>query len=571
MNRFGKRSLTVAALLAGVAVAQIQQQPAEMLQKDEPAIFRARVNLVAVPVVVRDKQGKAIGTLKQEDFQLYDRGKPQYIARFSVEKAGARVIKPIEIEAADPTVKGIQGKPVEVADGFTALLFDDVHIAFTDLVRSRDAAGAHIDKSLNPSERFAIFTTSGQTQLDFTGDRDQLHETLLQLRPRPYSGQGQNRCPNMTYYMADQIFNKHDPTALEAAIQDVLSCAHMTPDQRQQAQQMAESAASTEIHQGDAETRLALGVIKQTIRRMAAMPGRRSIILVSPGFLTLGEHSFDKTEIMDRAIRASVLINSLDARGLYTVNTDVSKPSANAFTQNILNQMERQNASAQADVMAELAAGTGGSFYQNSNDLVDGFRRLSAAPEYFYLLAFSPQNLRMDGGFHSLKVALKTAKEFNGFAVTARKGYYAPTHSESAKETAKREIEEALFSREEMTDIPIDMHTQFFKSGPDSAKLTLRIELDVKKLRFRKENDRNFDDLTVVCGIFDRNGVYVTGVQKLIEMRLKDDTLEKRLDKGIMVRNTLDVKPGVYTVRLVVRDAEGQMMSAKNGAVEIPY
>jgi len=60
-------------------------------------------------------------------------------------------------------------------------------------------------------------------------------------------------------------------------------------------------------------------------------------------------------------------------------------------------------------------------------------------------------------------------------------------------------------------------------------------------------------------------------VQKLIEMRLKDDTLEKRLDNGILVRNTLDVKPGVYTVRLVVRDAEGQMMSAKNGAVEIPY
>jgi hypothetical protein len=122
-----------------------------------------------------------------------------------------------------------------------------------------------------------------------------------------------------------------------------------------------------------------------------------------------------------------------------------------------------------------------------------------------------------------------------------------------------------------MADIPIDMHTQFFKSGADSAKLALLIKIDVKKLKFRKEEDRNNDELTVVCGVFDRNGVYVTGVQKRIEMRLKDETLEKRVDNGIVVRNTLDVKPGVYTVRLVVRDAEGAMMSARNGAVEIPY
>src|ERR1039458_6060002 len=67
--------------------------PVEMATKDEPALFKARVNLVVVPVVVRDKNGKAVGNLKQEDFQLFDRGKPQYIARFSMEKAAGHVIK----------------------------------------------------------------------------------------------------------------------------------------------------------------------------------------------------------------------------------------------------------------------------------------------------------------------------------------------------------------------------------------------------------------------------------------------------------------------------------------------
>jgi len=46
--------------------------------------------------------------------------------------------------------------------------------------------------------------------------------------------------------------------------------------------------------------------------------------------------------------------------------------------------------------------------------------------------------------------------------------------------------------------------------------------------------------------------------------------LENKLRQGINLKTNFDVKPGSYLVRLVVRDAEGQMMSAQNGAVEIP-
>jgi hypothetical protein len=348
-----------------------------------------------------------------------------------------------------------------------------------------------------------------------------------------------------------------------------MSCANMTPDQHQQAQQMAEAAARNELNMGDHETRLAMGVIRDLVRRMAAMPGQRSIILVSSGFVTLPEHSTEKSEIMDRAIKSNVLINALDARGLYTYTADITRPGTNSYSQRILEQMDRENASANADVMAELAAGTGATFVQNNNDFDEGLRRLATAPEYYYLLAFSPQNLRMDGSFHALKVTMvKTIKDV---AVNARKGYYAPTHVEDAKETARRELEEALFSRDEMSEIPVEFATQFFKASEDAAKLSVLVKLDVRKLKFRKEEDRNKDELTLVCGVFDRNGVYVTGIQKRIEMRLKDETLEKRLDNGITVRNTIDVKPGQYSIRVVVRDAEGQLMSARNGAVQIPF
>lgn len=74
----------------------------------------------------------------------------------------------------------------------------------------------------------------------------------------------------------------------------------------------------------------------------------------------------------------------------------------------------------------------------------------------------------------------------------------------------------------------------------------------------------------MVSGIFDRNGNYIQGIAKTIEFRLKDDTLENRMGQGVTVRTSFDVKPGTYMVRLVVRDSEGQLMSAANGAVEIP-
>jgi VWFA-related protein len=384
----------------------------------------------------------------------------------------------------------------------------------------------------------------------------------------PVTGQGTRNCPNMTYYMADQIANKNNPTVLDAAARDVMSCMSLDPSQYQTAVQIAQQAAQQELPLGDHETRLAMSVIRDLIRRMAAMPGQRSIVLVSNGFITLPEHKTEETEIMDRAIRSSVLINSLDARGLYTDTPDITRQGTNVVTEMVLNQMERETNRAQADVMAELAAGTGATFVQNTNDLAGGFARLVSAPEYYYLLAFSPQNLKMDGSFHALKVTLKSLKDIN---VGARTGYYAPRRTENAIETAKREIEEALFSREEMNDIPVELHTQFFKSGENTARVSLVIKVDVKHLKFRKEADRNCDDVTVVAGLFDRNGVYATGNQKKIEMRLKDETVEKRLDGGLTIRSSFDVKPGTYSVRLVVRDAEGQLMSAQNGAVEIPY
>jgi VWFA-related protein len=539
--------------------AQTQQPP------ETPATFRAKVNVVLVPVVVRDKQGHSVGNLRREDFEVFDKNKPQVITTFSIEMSGSAPAKP-ETTTAEPTEAPTgERKPPALPSHFVAYLFDDVHLSFSDLAIVRDAAERHLNDSLGPADRAAVFTTSGQTTLDFTDDRAKLHETLSLLRPQPIARPPGQQCPDVSYYQADLIVNKNDPRALEAATEDALGCMNVDPPDANLARPAAQAAARRALTAGGTSSRLSLGVVGDVVRRLSTMPGQRSIILISPGFLTLVNVQPGKAGIIDRAIRANVIISSLDTRGLSTAipGGDASQAVQTAGK----TQYQSAGALASEDVLAELADGTGGAFFHNNNGLVEGFKHLAARPEYVYALGFSPQNLKLDGSFHALKVLLKDPENLS---LQARRGYYAPTHIADPRETAREEIQEALVSREELHGIPVALRTELGKPGESGAQLAVLVWVDVKRLPFRKEDGRNCDDLAVVSALFDGNGNLVKDAHKDIQMKVPDQTLEDRLRSGIIVRNNFDVKPGSYRIRVVVRDSEGQLLAAANGAVEIP-
>jgi hypothetical protein len=228
--------------------------------------------------------------------------------------------------------------------------------------------------------------------------------------------------------------------------------------------------------------------------------------------------------------------------------------------------MQVAAAKADADLLASLADGTGGVFFHNNNDFDEGLRRVAEAPEYSYTLGFSPQNLKLDGSFHTLRVALKNSQKLT---LQARRGYYAPRTFATPDEQAKQEIEDAMYSQEEMHNLPVKLHTQFFRASDDEAKLVVLAHVDVKQLHFKKVEGRNDNVLTCVSALFNRNGNFVQGTQKIVTLHLKDETLEHKLASGLTLKTSFDVKPGNYLVRLVVRDAEGKSMSAENGTVEI--
>ena len=556
------------------APAQTPAQNApEISSHDETTTFKVKVNLVEVRVVVRDAKGKAVGNLKQEDFQLFDNGKPQAITQFSMERASDKPVIHHEATTEEATTPA-STQPASVPDRYIAYLFDDVHLQISDLTQARNAAIQQL-QTLQPTDRAAVYTTSGQTRQDFTDDKALLIAAINRIIPRPIGGGGSiTPCPDISYYMADLIQNRNDPEAMRVALTDAVDCGAVTPATDElhggtlpgagMGQMQAFVLRAMDL--GDQETRVSLSVLQDVVRHIAAMPGQRIVILVSPGFINPNSLTL-QSDLTERALHSGVIISALDARGLYTGMPDASQTRSPSVTiAGKAQQYHIQEMAADDDILAEFASATGGTFIQNTNDLEGGFHRLIAPPEYSYLLGFSPQNLKLDGKYHKLKVTLKPPAEG---AVQARKGYYAPNGATDASAQAKQAIEDAVFSQEEVREIPVELHTQFFKASDDDAKLSVVAHLDVRKVHFRKADGRNNNDVTVVSAVFDHNGNFVSGNQKVLQMHLKDDTLANRLNSGITLKTSFDVKPGSYIVRLVVRDEDGQL-AAESSAVEIP-
>src|SRR5207245_5895438 len=124
-----------------------------------------------------------------------------------------------------------------------------------------------------------------------------------------------------------------------------------------------------------------------------------------------------------------------------------------------------------------------------------------------------------------------------------------------------------LYSQEQIGAVPVQLQTQFFKKDEAQARLAVLAHFDVKGIHFKKVQGRKHDQLTIISGIFDENGNFVTGLSKVVEMKLLDTTYSRLSRSGFTVKTSFDVKPGTYLVRLVVRDATGAQMAARNGAV----
>jgi len=404
----------------GVAVAQ----------QDQPPKFKSGIDLVTSAVVVHDAQGLAVGNLRAEDFAIFDKGKPQKITVFNVEHMPAP-----QAPAAGKTGQGATAP----AERYVAYVFDDLRLSGDTFIRLREAARKHM-ATLRPGDHAAIFTTSNTVLRNFTTDVGELQQTLGKLSPgRADAG----RCPDLSFYEADLIVNRHDTDAVMAALYETQSCTGEPPpnfsgsappnimNATDTVSATVQRAARLVLAAGNNSTRVDFDMLSSVVGLLSGAPGQRILALASPGFLT-PEENLEKDALMDRALRSQVVISSLDARGLYTDSgLAITKhyagvrggPLENFPYSKVKGDLAKQAARAETNVLAELAYGTGGTFFENNNDLAEGFRQVASAPEYLYLIGFTPEKLKLDGNYHALRVELKNQP---GLKVeSARKGYYA--------------------------------------------------------------------------------------------------------------------------------------------------
>jgi hypothetical protein len=297
-------------------------------------------------------------------------------------------------------------------------------------------------------------------------------------------------------------------------------------------------------------------------------------MLISPGFLT-GTFETKIDEIVDRALHANLTVNTLDGKGLYAPlpgGDDISRdPIFTPSRPDLVGgkeQLRITRTMVAEEALGTLADATGGYFFRNNNDLDAGFQKCGALPQVYYVLAYSPTNLKPDGSFHSIKVKLTQPA---GMSLQSRRGYFAQRKSTDPILLAREEIEDAIFSPDDLNELPIDVHTQFFRKNDTDAMLSVMTHLDLRFVHFQKREGRNFDNLTLVTVLFDGNGKYLTAQEKTLEMRLLDTTLARLSPSGLTLKISFDVKPGTYMVRQVVRDGQGAQISGISRSVQIMF
>jgi len=555
----------------GEAPAATDSSQNEISTRTDAAI-KVQVNLVLVRVVVRDAAGKAIPGLTREDFQVFDNGKRQKISSFNVETAETqRKEAPVEVAATKTGLE--EGKAeADVAHAsvmpqrFLALVFDDVHMKAADAMAVH-AAAEKLFASLTPTDRVAIYSTHGDVKQDFTADAKTLHKTLTAIVPHPAKGEGQYECPNISYYQADLIANKHDQEATTIAAVDAEINGCITD---------IETMAERILQAGDSVTRENYEYLENIVNHLAAMPGQRVLVYISPGFILTDSALQNSASWIERAVRTGVVVNTIDARGLYTADVmpDIeAPPQAAPYKSPTLDyqakegtyRMQAQFESGQ--VLAEMAASTGGRYFHNRNDLDVAMNQALAAPEVTYVLGFTPPKPFVEGKFHSLKVKLANGKKYE---IQATNGYYASKKPADPAEAAKQEVREALLSRDEVAGIPVQLKAEVSKTDATSAQLAVLLHLDIRGIRFRKVDGQNCNDLVWATGLFDTNGRLVDGQMKEITLKLMDATLEKMSQTGLSLKTVFAVKPGTYVVRSVVRGSEGDPLTARNLTSVIP-
>lgn len=511
-------------------------------------VISTDANLVELAATVRDRQGHLAGGLHATDFEVLDNKQPREITFFSEQRAqpasGPAPAAAAKLSAAAP----LQAAPPEQRS--IALFFDDAHASMLGVRKSAEAAEKLVANNLVPSDLAGIFTASGTVSLDFTSDRKLLLAALRRLQPHPPEGvHATTMCPTLGPSEAYIIVRHLDPAIEEAAVAEAVGCNCEKPptpacifDQRG----LVESTAQSVWHQYEYQSTDALDALLIVIRHLAAAPGQRMLILMSPGFPTGGMEQ-RTSALTDAALRANVRISAINSEGLVTGRTEARK----LFVL--------------ADFMAAASKSTGGQYLHDTNDWAGSLRAVVTVPEVSYVLGFSPPG-NPDGKYHRLTTRIRGNR---GYRVESRPGYYAAPAA-GKRETAQQHIDRVALAGAEIKDFPVTLHLRQSLGSAGQATLHVTIAVEARGLRFPEKEGRRVQELTFLTVLQDTEGNFVAGKQSVMDLVLTPARLAAMQEKGIRATTSFLVpRRGSYRVREVVREAAQDRVWASAAPVSI--
>jgi len=545
-------------------------------------VFRAEAKLVEVGVTVRDAHGHAAGGLTRENFRIYDDGKERAATAFAEYRAGssdaggAGMAKLRPVPAKDAPAEAPAAAAVAARARYLAVFFDDVNMAYgeesADLKRAQAAATRYVKDGLKPGVEIGIFTVSGAPRLDFTADGAKIALAIAGVKA--HARFAQKTCSGMNPYQAYRIAERKDRETMRLVMVSAAKNRCMaTPPTPNEIMTQAE-ALWDRAKQSTVET---LASVSRVVSDLGGEAGERVLLLASTGFVG-GTLEAQQDRIIDQAIHAGVVINSLVTKGLFNELAPGDRfdedpaPQKASYTQ--LPGYQRWAKAEGAEVaerpmvmdeaMGNLAHGTGGVLFHNNNDLNAGFRETSVPPEVTYRLGFVPDGVAADGDYHTLQVKLAHG---GGYTLTARPGYFAT--DEMAHDDQRSKLDQEVMGTGALAGLTAGVTIAVEKPAESQRTVRVVTHVDISNLKFVRQDDREKQRITFVAVFFDEQGRIAAGKEGRMDLALKADTYDRLVRTGVNAALTFPMAPGTYRLRAVVEEAVQGGMAAASYPVDV--
>ncbi|CAN5619981.1 hypothetical protein BH24ACI2_BH24ACI2_04930 [soil metagenome] len=533
-------------------------------------IVKISTTLIQVDVTVTDKNGKIIKDLKPKDFEIYENGEKQEITNFSfISNASATT-------AATPNIKEKPPVPLPPAPvnpkqvkRTIALVVDDLTLSFESVHYVRQALKKFVDEQMQDGDLVAIIRTgSGIGALQqFTSDKRQLYAAIEKVRW------------NMAGTGNIGAFAPIEATPLEQA---KANGADISDEQLDAEKDFIRGAND---FREDIFATGTLGAINYIIRGMKELPGRKSILLLSDGFQLFSQSKdgfTDSTRVLDSlrrlvdlANRSSVVVYTMDARGLQTLGFTAEDNTGGLSAEAIEGRLSdrRDKLFNTQEGLVYLAKQNGGFPILNNNDLSGGIRKILDDQSY-YLIGYQPDTDTFDPKvrrFNKLEIKVKR-KDVN---VRYRSGFFGVTDDQFKKptgQTAAQQILTALTSPFAVNDINLSLNTIYKSDSKSASSITSLVYVNGKDLKFTDEPDGSKKVMFDVLAIsFGNSGAAVDQISKTYTLTLKNEEYQKILKEGFIYYFTFPVKkPGAYQMRVALRDHASEKVGSASQFIEVP-